>query len=306
MARNAHGNVPAIVADAGNAAGTGHGLPLARMAWWCGGIGLCCATFAAGAMAQTGEAPQPAHAGPGVVHVPGTKDPAMRSYRSVARGLDAFDEHRRLAPDAVLRFRFAHKAPGGEPGTAKLKLEAGAPARDADGLALKLVGDDFSLPVPIDAEGRFTVTRSQVADDADATFILNRKSGLFVYHPDIRTPGLPDNVRRLGDLRLECYVAQAIAKDDVPLVARMFITTVLRTTDWCGKEKFSMGFPAYGPLARVTLRIGERRAGQFSFDSGSFWVPVGPGDFSDDALIELEYVTKEAAAPDTVQASRAP
>jgi hypothetical protein len=297
MEQTEHGNVPVGAA----AAGTWREGAVPRLVRLCAALGLCCATFAAGAAAPAGEAPPSAQATQGVVNVTGTKDPEMRSYRSVARGLDAFDEHRRLAPAAQLRFRFAHKLPKNEAGSVNLKLEAGLPATEADGLALRLAGDDLSIPIPIDADGRFTIARSQAAHDADATFILNRKSGLFTYHPDIRTPGLPENVRRLGDLRLECYVAQAIAKDDVPLVARLFITSVLRTGDWCGKEKFSTGFPAYGQLARVTLRDGNRR-GTFYFDSGSYWVPVGPGAFSDDALIELEYAATTTASPDVAQA----
>jgi hypothetical protein len=253
-------------------------------------LGLCCSTLAAGAATPAED---------GVVNITGTKNPEMRSYRSVAKGLDAFDEHRQLAPAAVLRFRFAHKETRAA-GEGNLALEGGTPVSAADGLTLKLVGDDMSIPIPIDADGRFSIPRSQAAYDADAIFILNRRNGLFSYHADIRTPGLPENVRRLGDLRLECYVAQAVAKEELPFVARAFVTTVLRTSDWCGKAKFSTGFPAYGQLARVTLRDGKRR-GEFSFNSGSYWAPIGPGQFSDDALIELEYVPKEAAPPAAVQ-----
>jgi len=32
--------------------------------------------------------------------------------------------------------------------------------------------------------------------------------------PEVRTPGLPENVRRLGDLRLECKVMIEIAKEE--------------------------------------------------------------------------------------------
>lgn len=100
-----------------------------------------------------------------------------------------------------------------KPGTVANKLEAGPPASHADGLSLRLASDSVSIPITIDTDGRFAIPRSQAAYDADATFILNKKNGLFTYYPDIRTPGLPQNVRRLGDLRLECFVWQAVARE---------------------------------------------------------------------------------------------
>lgn len=243
-------------------------------------LGLCCTSLVAQASNQASVLPPDAQNAPGVVNITGTKDPEIRSYRSVARGLDAFEQNRHLAPDSVLRFRFARKG--------------AMPVTEADGLALKLVSDETTIPIPVDPDGHFSIERSQAAYDADATFYLNRKKGMFVYYPSIRTPGLPPNLRRLGDLRLECLVLQAVAKDEIPFVARMFITTLLRTNNWCRKEKFSMGFPAYGAVTKVTLRDGAKK-GEFHFENGKFWAPIGPGDFSDDALIELEYVPSAAA-----------
>ena len=245
------------------------------------GLGFCCVSLAAAAATQASDTPPPSADAPGVVNITGTKDPEIRSYRSVQRGLEAFDEYRHLAPAAELRFRFAHKG--------------GLPVTEADGLALKLVSDETSFPIPVDPDGHFSVMRSQAAFEGDATFFLNRKKGMFVYYPSIRTPGLPPNVRRLGDLRLECFVTQAVAKDEIPFMARMFINTVLRTTNWCAKENFSTGFPAYGQVTKVTLRDGAKK-GEFSFENGKFSAPIGSRNFSDDALIELTYV--EAASVD--------
>lgn len=93
------------------------------------------------------EQPSPISGETEVVNVIGTRDPAMRAYRSVFRGLDAFEEHRQLAPNAVLRFRFAHKATVLKPGTVANKLEAGPPASYADGLVLRLASDAVSIPI---------------------------------------------------------------------------------------------------------------------------------------------------------------
>src|SRR6059058_3181297 len=75
------------------------------------------------------------------VKVTGIKDPEMRSYRSIAAGLDAFDDNRALAPAATLRFRMMHKD--------------GGSASEAEGLVLKLVSDIDSVPVPIGPDGVF-------------------------------------------------------------------------------------------------------------------------------------------------------
>jgi hypothetical protein len=253
------------------------------------GLGLFCALFSAGAVSAADGAPPPVRDEPGVVHVPGTRNPEMRTYRGIADALDAFDEHRRLAPAAMLQFRFMHNG--------------GGPAGEDDGLALKLVGDDLSIPIPIDADGRFVIARSQAAYDADASFILNRKSGLFSYRPDIRTPGLPENVRRLGDLRLECYVMSAALKEKLPFWVRALVTTALHTPDWCGTEKASVGgYPAYGRLAQVTIREGGREEA-LPFEGANYSAPIGPGKFSDDALIEFHYVPGHGASPPAEQAT---
>ena len=83
---------------------------------------LLCALLACAIPAAHADEPVPS------VHVAGIADPEMRSYRSVAAGLDAFDASRALAPNATLRFRMRHAD--------------GAPANAGDGLQLRLASDD--------------------------------------------------------------------------------------------------------------------------------------------------------------------
>jgi hypothetical protein len=209
------------------------------------------------------------------VQVKGIADPEMHSYRSVAAGLDAFDAHRALAPHATLRFRMRHAE--------------GAPANAGDGLKLRLASDDgsFQENVPIDAAGLLTVARNQAAYDADATFILNQKNGLYTGHPEVRTAGLPDNVRRLGDLRLECRVTIAIVKDQMPFLAKAAINTLLLTPDWCAKKEFNLGVPAPRPGARAVLHTGERSR-TLETHGWNVLVPVGDPDWPDDALVQFD------------------
>lgn len=208
------------------------------------------------------------------VHVTGIADPEMRSYRSVAAGLDAFDANRALAPNATLRFRLRHAD--------------GTPVTADDGLQLRLASDDgsFQEAVPIDAAGLLTVQRSDAARDADATFILNRKNGQYTGHPEVRTAGLPDNVRRLGDLRLECRVTIAIVKEQMPFMARAAINALMMTSDWCAKKDFNYGVMAAQAGARAVLRAGERSR-TLETHGWNVLAPIGDPAWPDDALVEM-------------------
>jgi hypothetical protein len=209
------------------------------------------------------------------VQVKGIADPEMRSYRSIVAGLDAFDAHRALAPHATLRFRMRHAE--------------GAPANAGDGLRLRLASDDgaFQENVPVDADGLLTVARSQAAYDADATFILNQKNGLYTGHPEVRTAGLPDHVRRMGDLRLECRVTIAIAKDQMPFLAKAAINTLMLTSDWCAKNDFNYGVMAARKDARAVLRDGERSR-TLETHGWNVMVPIGDTGWPDDALVQFD------------------
>lgn len=215
------------------------------------------------------------------VHVTGIADPEMRSYRSVAAGLDVFDTNRALAPNATLRFRMRHAD--------------GRPVTADDGLQLRLASDDGSLQqaVPIDAAGLLTVQRSDAARDADATFILNRKNGKYTGHPEVRTTGLPDNVRRMGDLRLECRVTIAIVKEQMPFLAKAAVNTLLLTSDWCAKNGFNYGVMAPRPDARATLRAGDRTR-TLDVHGWNALVPIGDTSWPDGALVQFDDGAPEA------------
>jgi hypothetical protein len=209
------------------------------------------------------------------VQVKGIADPEMRSYRSVAAGLDAFDAQRALAPHATLRFRLRHTD--------------GPPATAADGLQLRLASDDgsFQENVPVDAEGLLTVARNPAAYDADATFILNQKNGLYTGHPEVRTSGLPDNVRRLGDLRLECRVTIAIFKEQIPFLAKATLNTLMMTSDWCAKKEFNYGTLTPRSGVKAVLRDGERSR-TLETHGWNVMVPIGDTGWPDDALVQFD------------------
>jgi hypothetical protein len=228
-----------------------------------------CALLAGALPAAHADEPVPS------VQVKGIADPEMRSYRSIVAGLDAFDAHRALAPHAALRFRMRHAD--------------GAPANAGDGLRLRLASDDgaFQENVPVGADGLLTVARNQAAYDADATFILNQKNGRYTGHPEVRTAGLPDNVRRLGDLRLECRVTIAIVKDQMPFLAKAAINTLMLTSDWCAKNNFNYGVMAARKDARAVLRAGERSR-TLETHGWNVMAPIGDTGWPDDGLVQFD------------------
>lgn len=125
------------------------------------------------------------------VSVTATRDPVDKSYRRMLRGMDRFDrEAPALAPGATLRFRLLPRLAGTR----------------MDGIELKVVGDTLSLPVAVDADNGFTLVRDERAWREDAALVANRRTASMTWRADVRSPGVPEGMRRLGDLRLECLV----------------------------------------------------------------------------------------------------
>jgi hypothetical protein len=93
------------------------------------------------------------------VEVSGTKDPELKPYRTMIKGLDAFEKHRHLAPSATFKFI--------------LKTQrVDAPIR---GTTLRIAGETVSTPIEIAEDGTFTLTRNALAEDENADLMLNRK-----------------------------------------------------------------------------------------------------------------------------------
>lgn len=226
-----------------------------------------------GDAAAAGAAPA---AEPEPVVITGLRNPDIRSYRAVVAGLDAFEQHHQLAPLAPeVRFRLRASGPSATP---------------AEPLALRIVGDDDSAPIalPIDADGAFRVPRIQAAYDAKADLVLNQKKNKFRAKAEVRTPGLPDNVRRLGDLRLECRVRIAIAKYEAPFWVIAVVNGIFLSSDWCGHGKIDWTLQSDLPLAGATLVDGTRTA-DLQLHGKEYMVPIGDQSWPDDTLIELRY-----------------
>lgn len=219
----------------------------------------------AGAIAQ--EAPK-------TVEVKGMRDPQMQAYRGVWAGLDAFDKYRHLAPLAgPLQFRVR---PQRDNRSASIK-----------GITLDIVGKGDSIPVPIGPDGLFRIARHQPAYDDQADLVFNHKRQLFTAYAEVRTPGLAANVRRVGDLRLECQVNIAIVKTEMPLYVRAMVSGIFAGGDWCAKIGIYRSIAA-GEVNKASLVHGERRQ-DFPLADLRDTVKIPEAEWPDDALLELEF-----------------
>lgn len=222
------------------------------------------------------------------VEVSAVKNPALRPYRIMTRGLDAFDKHHALAPNAGLRFELWN-ADGSIP--------------QANGLGLRLAGDNTDLALPVDADATFVLPRSQEAFDDNADLVLNRKKETMQWRPRVRSPGVPIDARRLGDMRLECEVAWAVMKDQVSFVLRTAMSAV---GGMCHSPMTALWYRAPKRLVSATLVSGERsRPLTLNAGGDSFIVPVRAKEWDNESLIVYRFV--DAAAPEpSVAAPAAP
>jgi hypothetical protein len=175
------------------------------------------------------------------------------------------------------------------------------------------VADTFERPVPLAADNTFTLARDAKALAEDASVRPNRKAGSMTWRAEVRTPGLPDNVRRLGDLRLECRVGmEAGLVSQYPSLFDRLMDGLLGADGFCREKEPRYLFFAERPLYAVTLVDRERRevlpvgklyAGlakdraplaELSYCDcealldRAYFLPLGDRSWSDDTLVELE------------------
>jgi hypothetical protein len=257
-------------------------LLLAGLAMWNG---------AAGAVPQDQEA--------ATVQVSGIRHPEVRSYRAIVAGLDKFDELHALAP-AVPQLLFQARTRAGsllDPALLQgAPAAAGKPATEP--LGAKLSGEDYALPLSLDDAGRFQVPRSEPAWNADAELRLSKKHSEVRVWPHVRSPGLADNQRRLGDIRLECQVFVSIAKKEAPLHLVLLGNAVMLGSDWCGfmKDKdrtWGVAMPAR--LSAAVLREGARST-PLRVRGQRFHVPIGDNSWSNDAIVEVSFAPPAESA----------
>lgn len=142
---------------------------------------------AAGQATSSGELPSQR------VEVTATKPPGALEEKTLSQLLDAqaaFEQHHALAPEATLAFRlYARRDPA-----------------DLQRLRLYYATGDDRVPVKLDDEQRFALDPAWTTAQARRGALLqtNLPDGAVAWKIDVRSPGVPPDERRLGDLRLEC------------------------------------------------------------------------------------------------------
>ena len=140
------------------------------------------------------------------------------------------------------------------------------------------------------------------------------------WRTDIRTPGLPPDTRRLGDLRLECLVGEEaeLISDFLPFFGH--IAKLLRGRDYCNQREVQYLFFAERPLFSVTLCRRQPQGGSVrrstlcrnqpqSHDKGelqhcdcevlidrTYYSTLGDPSWPDDTLLKFEYMEDGVAA----------
>ncbi|GJI91713.1 MULTISPECIES: hypothetical protein [Duganella] len=263
--------------------------------------GLLAAALCGGA--AFGQEPPPQR-----VTVTATRDPVDKSYRKMIAGMDRYQRERALAPQSTLRFELLPRLP-----TTRL-----------DGITLRVVGDTLSLPVTVAADHTFTLERNAQALEQDAALVASSKTSTLTWRAQVRSPNVPAGMRRLGDLRLECRVGveAGLLSNNAKLFAWLgeLFTDADRV---CNAPDGNYLFFSERPLFGVTLHDGARSE-MLPFDrlyaggtqtpdtlpycdcqvllDRSYYAPVWDRGWSDDTLLEFDYMDDPPGAADTAVA----
>lgn len=180
------------------------------------------------------------------VTVKGTKDPNVeKSYRAMVRGMDLFEQKKgRMAPGAQLRFRVLPRKPG----------------VNLDNLEMYVFGDRAQIPVDLAPDKSFVLPRNEQALRENAIVTPDRRALTMTWRADVRTPGLPPDTRRLGDLRLECQVGMeaGLVSNSPSWIVRLY-DALDNTPEYCTRRENKYLFFADKPVFGVTLVAGNRR-----------------------------------------------
>ncbi len=261
-----------------------------------GGLLALIVPFASTAVAQEKTAPALA---PVTVSATANRDPAEKSYRNIIKGIDLFERERNLSPNGALRFKLLSR-----------KRET-----DMKNIEIEVVGTNTDFSVPVADDQTFILPRNAQALSENAQVVPNRKAQTMTWRADIRTPGLPPNTRRLGDLRLECRVGMAsgLVSNSGTIAARL-ASALLDTPAYCNQKMPLYLFFADRALFSVTLLAGTRREvlpvsqlyAAASDDpklgndlpecdcevlvDRTYFLPLGDVSWPDEALVEFEYM----------------
>jgi hypothetical protein len=257
---------------------------------------VCAVAVASSTAAYAQSNPQHSDA----VTVTALRNPVHKSYRRMIAGMELFEKRRHLAPGAPLRFKLLPRNRG----------------TNMEHIELEIIGDSFSTPVALAPDQTFALERHAMALKENAAVMPNRKAGTMTWRAEIRTPGLPPNTRRLGDLRLECEVGMqaGLISNRRPFRFGWMEELFREGPDYCHRDAPRYLFFADRPIFSVALVAGARREvlpvamlyGGASRDpewkddlpycdcevlmDRAYFMPLGDRSWPDDSLVEFEYM----------------
>jgi len=241
-----------------------------------------------------------AQAADDAVVVTALRHPVSKSYDRMVAGMELFEQRRHLAPGAALRFKLLPR-----------KRETAM-----EGVKLEIAANSVGIPLEVAPDRTFALERNDAALKEKAKVVPNRKAGTMTWRADVRTPGLPPDRRRLGDLRLECEVGMkaGLISDYPPSFFGWLDELLPQGPSYCHRAEPRYLFFADRPIFSVTLVDGPRRevlsvdrlyAGasrDAKWKKGlrycdcealidrAYFVPLGDASWPDDTRVELEYM----------------
>ncbi|MFC4932833.1 hypothetical protein [Massilia sp. GCM10023247] len=205
--------------------------------------------------------------------------PMSWPYGMLQTARAAFDDRvAARAPGASLRFRLPKTDPA-EPG-----------------IRVELVSADQQLALPMVSNTAFALLPAAEVVDDDARVLVNRHFRQGEYnHPnvEVRSPGLPEGVRRVGDLRLACEAQVAMAKAEGLKFRAVLATVSLFGFDLCKKLEIAKFDAPAMPWDSVTIEDGAQRL--VLPKSRRDGPQLGDKAWSDNALVT--YTVGAATAP---------
>ena len=149
--------------------------------------------------------------------------------------------------------------------------------------ALRLRARGAVLPISADGEGRFLLPSP---GHEDWEIVGPCHDGALAISPLVMSPGTSAADRRLGDMRLQCDVGWAIAREQISLAGGVF----MRVTGGCKSSRVAIHAASARPIAGaevvagpVTLPVRVRA------DRYGYSVPLGARRVPDEARVRFRF-----------------
>jgi hypothetical protein len=205
------------------------------------------------------------------VEISSFKDPELRSYAQMLKGMRAYNEKHALAPDSELYFILIPK-------TNSVSVQ---------GLTMRLASDENSIRIPVDSSGQFKLPLIETTNDDEYDLILNKPKGQFLIRPYVKSANLPEDTKRLGDFRLECQVRWAIEKQDVSFVFKSYVK-LLAFGDPCTARTIDVGFYAPDGIEAIALDTPKTKFSYKVKPYERFSLPLWDKEISDAELVKYQ------------------